>query len=466
MDFPLPAHIKKILSILTGRGFAAYVVGGAVRDRLLGRVPQDYDVATNATPREIGIAAREHDLKIIDKLGRLFGVTMLVVGENTVEVSTFRRESYGGDAHRPAKVVFCQTLGEDLARRDFTANAMAVGENGKLFDPYGGFRDIGQKCLRTVGDADKRFAEDGLRMFRACRFCAQLGFLPAPELLVGINKQKMRTHGLSLERVKAETEKLIVAAHPGIGLLMLAESGLAGEYCSFKAKGLRKTVGILPELPSAVASGKTANSGAGREEWLGVLTRVPAELILRWSALFYFLAANGRWREAPGREPPGCGKAAAAMAERTLGRFLYGNRFIRRASWLLCNYDKFTGCLRGNAGLLPDWLRAEAQSGYFRTNSDFVGAFSELLELSAALTEQHPGTRQDDDRFHRFSRQIAELAAATPVHTSDLAIGAADMDGYIPSGMTGVFLNRLLRKTQAGELANSRPELLEYLRRL
>ncbi|MDR2006243.1 MAG: metal-dependent phosphohydrolase [Acidaminococcales bacterium] len=466
MDIALPAHIKKILSILAGRGFAAYVVGGAVRDRLLGVKPQDYDIATNAPPQEIGVIARENDLKIIDKLGNRFGVTMLVIDKIPVEISAFRREWYGGDAHRPEKVVFCQTLEEDLARRDFTVNAMAVGADGELFDPHGGRLDIERKCLRTVGNADERFAEDALRMFRACRFCAQLGFLPAPELRAGINRQKMRTRGLSLERVKNEIEKLLTAAHPGIGLLMLAESGLAGECCSLKLKGKLKLTAILPELQNIVVIRETEKNEAGRDVCLNPLTRVSAELTLRWPALFYAIAYVGRQDKAPEHAPACRGKAAAAMAEQVLSRLLYSSKNIRRVSWLLRNYEKFIVCLRGNDGQITDWLRTEAQSGYFRLNSDLADAFSKLRELCAAFIEQYHRGEQEAALFQRFSQRLAEKVKAMPVHTSDLAIGAADTDGRIPSGMTGDFLNRLLRKTQAGELANSRPALLEYLHRL
>ncbi|MDR3349592.1 MAG: CCA tRNA nucleotidyltransferase [Acidaminococcales bacterium] len=461
MNLPLPAHIKKILGILAGQGFAAYVVGGAVRDCLLGAQPQDYDIATNAAPQEIGIIARANGLKIIDKMVNRFGVTMLVIDKATVEISSFRREWYGADAHRPEKVVFCQTLEEDLARRDFTINAMAVGADGELSDPYGGRLDMAQKCLRTVGNADERFAEDALRMFRACRFCARLGFLPAPELMAGINRQRKRTHGLSLERVKSEIEKILAAAHPDIGLQMLAESGLADEHCSFRRRGERKLAAILPELQNAAVR-ETEKTDAGRDARLRPLTRVPAELSVRWAALFCAVTSAGR-EKAPENTPGDCGKIAAAMAEHALNRFLYGSKFIRRVSWLLRNYGNFALCLRAGDGQITDWLRTEAQSGYFRLNSDFTDAFSQLRELCAAFMSKHYESGQEAALFRQFSQRLAEKAKAMPVHTSELAIGPADMDGCMPSGMTGDFLNRLLRKTQTGELKNSRPELLQHL---
>ena len=465
MDFPLPDHIKKIMVILTGRGFAAYVVGGAVRDWFLGVTPHDYDVATDATPEEIGAIAKELDLKIVDKLGNLFGVIILAVDKNPVEIGTFRKEHYGADAHRPEKVVFCRTLAEDLNRRDFTINAMAVGEGGEVIDPYGGRTDIEQKRLRTVGDADERFAEDGLRMFRACRFCARLGFLPAPELLEGIKSQRKRAWGLSLERVKSEMEKLLTAAYPGIGLLMLAESDLAGECCSFKLKGGRKRAAILPELRNISLPREMGNGNVGREYCLNAMARVPNELTLRWAALFYLVVGSGRPAQAPPQDGRArCGQMAAAMAERVLSRFLYGDKFIRRVFWLLNNCDKFTLYLRGKPGFAADWLRVEAQSGYFRANSDLAGAFSQLCALYAVFAEQY-SEEEDVARLRQFSAQLAELSKAMPVHTSDLAIGAADTEGYIAGGMTGVCLNSLLRKTQAGELANSRSELLAYMRR-
>ena len=178
MQKRFPSYVLKTLDILRDAGYEAYVVGGAVRDLLLGLEPGDYDIATSARPEQIVAVLRKAGYTLAEKLGENFGVVAAVTEGHAMEVATFRNEryAYGKDAHRPAEVWYCDTLREDLSRRDFTVNAMAMDAAGNLYDFYGGQKDLDAKLLRTVGDPKKRFAEDALRMYRACRFVAQLGF--------------------------------------------------------------------------------------------------------------------------------------------------------------------------------------------------------------------------------------------------------------------------------------------------
>ena len=173
-----PAYVLKTLKILNAAGYEAYVVGGAVRDMLLGIEPGDYDITTNAHPEQIAAILRTAGYTLAEKLGENFGVMVAVTEGHALEIATFRNEryAYGQDAHRPAEVWYCDTLEEDLSRRDFTVNAMAMDRNGTLYDFHNGQQDLKAKLLRTVGDSKKRFAEDALRMYRACRFVAQLDF--------------------------------------------------------------------------------------------------------------------------------------------------------------------------------------------------------------------------------------------------------------------------------------------------
>ena len=173
-----PAYVIKTLNILNAAGFEAYVVGGAVRDLLLGLEPGDYDITTNARPEQVAAILGSAGYTLAEKLGDNFGVVVAVTEGHALEIATFRNEryAYGQDAHRPAEVWYCDTLKEDLSRRDFTVNAMAMDSSGKLYDFFGGREDLKEKLLRTVGDPKKRFAEDSLRMYRACRFVAQLDF--------------------------------------------------------------------------------------------------------------------------------------------------------------------------------------------------------------------------------------------------------------------------------------------------
>ena len=178
MQTIFPDYVTKTLNILNAAGYEAYVVGGAVRDLLRGLEPGDYDIATNGRPEQIAAVLRNAGYLLAEKLGENFGVVVAVTEGRSLEIATFRNEryAYGQDAHRPAEVWFCDTLKEDLSRRDFTVNAMAMDSRGNLYDYYGGQKDLEAKVIRTVGDPRKRFAEDALRMYRACRFVAQLGF--------------------------------------------------------------------------------------------------------------------------------------------------------------------------------------------------------------------------------------------------------------------------------------------------
>ena len=178
MQIQFPDYVTKTLNILNAAGYEAYVVGGAVRDLLLGLEPGDYDIATNGRPEQIAAVLRNAGYLLAEKLGENFGVVVAVTEGRSLEIATFRNERYvyGLDAHRPAEVWFCDTLKEDLSRRDFTVNAMAMDSRGNLYDYYGGQKDLEAKVIRTVGDPRKRFAEDALRMYRACRFVAQLDF--------------------------------------------------------------------------------------------------------------------------------------------------------------------------------------------------------------------------------------------------------------------------------------------------
>ena len=178
MQNRFPPYVLKTLQILNDAGFEAYVVGGAVRDLLLGIEPGDYDITTNARPEQIAAVLRSAGYTLAEKLGENFGVVVAVTEGHALEIATFRNERYvyGQDAHRPAEVWYCDTLKEDLSRRDFTVNAMAMDCQGKLYDFFGGQADLKAKLLRTAGDPKQRFAEDALRMYRACRFVAQLNF--------------------------------------------------------------------------------------------------------------------------------------------------------------------------------------------------------------------------------------------------------------------------------------------------
>ena len=207
--WPIPEGVQHCLDILRKAGCAAHPVGGCVRDLLLGRTPGDYDVCTSAYPEQV-MGLFEHTVPT----GIQHGTVTVLTEDGPVEVTTFRREGGYADGRHPDGVTFDVGLTQDLARRDFTINAMALGPEGEVVDPFDGRDDLNAGIIRCVGEPDRRFAEDALRMLRAVRFAAQLGFAIAPETEEAIRRNAGRMARVSGERIKAELEKILLSPHP------------------------------------------------------------------------------------------------------------------------------------------------------------------------------------------------------------------------------------------------------------
>lgn len=426
MNLAIPDYVKKTLVMLEDNGYSAYVVGGAVRDFFLGLEPKDFDVTTNATPEQLFALAKKYNYKVIENLGHNFGVVMLVVNGQALEIGTFRGEVYGEDAHRPEQVVFCQNIKEDLSRRDFTINAMAVDKNGNLVDPYNGLVDLKNKVLKTVGDAERRFAEDGLRMFRACRFCSRYAFIPDEKLFLAIKNQLPRVRGLSMERVRTELENILVSSYINTGLNMLITSGLAKESCQIKLSGKVKSIDILPELEEVFKS-----KIIDWQQVNNIFVLVPKDLTLRWAMLLYIIFVV---------------KAKDFAVTDILKRFNYNERFVRRINWLVENLDDFIGLKRNKSVIVKEWLRKQAQSKVFTKNSELVEAIEQLVELSCVMMIK-VNTKEYDS--------IIKFVEKLPVHTSDLAITGKEV-GEILLGekSLGDCMKYLLLKVQEGEVEN------------
>ena len=240
--WPIPAGVGGCLDTLRRTGHAAYPVGGCVRDLLLGRTPGDFDVCTDARPERV-MELFPHTVPT----GLRHGTVTVRTEDGPVEVTTFRREAGYADGRHPDAVDFDATLAEDLARRDFTVNAMALDENGMVIDRYGGQMDLFRNVIRCVGDPDRRFAEDALRMLRAVRFAAQLGFSIEKGTLDAIRRSARRAEKLSGERIKAELEKILLSPRPE----------LAGELLRL---GLLATWGGVQTVPACWRSGRSRRS--------------------------------------------------------------------------------------------------------------------------------------------------------------------------------------------------------------
>ncbi len=216
-------------------GHSLALVGGPVRDALLGRPNADLDLTTSARPDDIERLVKGWADAVWD-IGRDFGTIGCRKGDWTVEITTYRSESYDPSSRHP-DVVFGDTLAGDLGRRDFTVNAMAIALPGRGFeDPYAGIVDLAHGVLRTPGTPEESFSDDPLRMMRAARFAAQLGFDVAPEVVAAMTAMAERIEIISAERVRDELVKLVCAPHPRRGLTLLVRTGLAAR--------------VLPELPA------------------------------------------------------------------------------------------------------------------------------------------------------------------------------------------------------------------------
>jgi len=244
-----------------------YLVGGSVRDLLMGRPCEDYDFATSRTPDEVEAAVRASGRRPY-LVGKRFGTVAFKIERHTVEVTTFRAESYTEGSRRP-DVRFLDDLREDLARRDFTVNAIAL-HGDEVIDPFGGRADIDARLVRAVGDASERFAEDPLRLLRAARFAAQLGFAVEPMTRDAMRDNAARILSVASERRASELDKLLVGPAAAAGMRLLCDTGL-----------LRY---LLPEL-------QPLSEGAAWGPTLAAVQAARAEPAARWAALLSDVSA-------------------------------------------------------------------------------------------------------------------------------------------------------------------------------
>ena len=228
MEITIPEDVKVIITMIEHSGHEAYVVGGCVRDILMGREPDDWDITTSATPEEI----KRIFVKTVDT-GIKHGTVTVIVRGNGYEVTTYRIDGDYADGRHPQNVRFTRSLREDLKRRDFTINAIAYNEKNGIKDEFGGIADLERHLIKAVGDPFERFTEDALRMLRAIRFSAQLGFNIDGNTYNAICAMSDLIKNVSIERVQAELTKTLLSPHPEL-VTEFQETGLFIE--------------ILPEL--------------------------------------------------------------------------------------------------------------------------------------------------------------------------------------------------------------------------
>lgn len=311
-----PAWLTKLAGFWRENGHQLHAVGGAIRDQLLGRPVGEWDLTTDATPPETTMLLKKFGATAINLVGEQFGTVMAEFNSEKIEVTTYRSEKYDPDSRQPA-VSFGQNILEDLSRRDFTINAIAYEPlSGQLLDPHHGQADLEAKIIRAVGDPDSRFREDPLRMLRAIRFAVQLGFTIDEATERAISSERERMGILSVERIRQEIDKLLLAKQPSVGVRMLVESGLINY--------------ILPELLASIdLEFDPAEHKDIYQHILQVLDNSPAKLELRWCALLHDIA-KPLTRKKIGNEYHFLGHevVGSRMAKDILRRLKYSTDFI------------------------------------------------------------------------------------------------------------------------------------------
>ena len=269
MKIQLPEKVHQIITTLQSHGYEAYAVGGCVRDSILGRKPEDWDITTSATPLETkALFAKTFDT------GIEHGTITVLLEREGFEVTTYRIDGEYEDSRHPKEVRFTRSLSEDLLRRDFTINAMAYNEQDGLVDRFGGMQDLENGVIRCVGNAKERFSEDALRMMRAVRFSAQLGFEIEEETRDAVRLLTPTLKNISAERIQAELVKLLISPHPE-RLREAYELGITRE--------------VLPEFDAMMCTEQETphhcyNVG---EHTLHALESIDSDKVLRLTMLFH-----------------------------------------------------------------------------------------------------------------------------------------------------------------------------------
>jgi tRNA nucleotidyltransferase (CCA-adding enzyme) len=435
LSIQVPSTVSALMERLWVHGHAAYVVGGSVRDSLLGRPAQDWDLATDARPdRLLAVfpgAVYENQ----------FGTVAIREGDATHEVTTFRTDHEYADFRRPHRVEFGDDIRLDLARRDFTVNAVAWGREAgaaasSLVDPFGGVVDIERRTLRAVGDPGARFGEDALRMVRAVRLAAVLDLTIEPATLAAIRDQAGLAAHISGERVSAELEKLLAAPRPSIGLRLMADTGLLEV--------------LLPEL--AGQRGIPQNKIEGEDLLTHTLRSVDAapasRPVVRLAALLHDVGKPSTVDDGPFR---GHEVVGAEMAEKLLER-LHKPKAATERVVRLVRHHMFTYELT--------WGDAGVRRFIQRVGIDAVDDLFALREAdnvgSGVPAEAH---WLDELR----ARVEAELAASVVLDRSRLAVHGDDLIAELglPAGpRLGRILDELLERVIAEPRLNDRATLL------
>ncbi|NLC04057.1 MAG: CCA tRNA nucleotidyltransferase, partial [Tissierellia bacterium] len=219
----IPDYVLRIIKKLENHGYEAFLVGGCLRDIMLGKEPTDFDITTNALPDNI--EEMFSDFRTVN-IGKEFGTIIVVQEEGNIEITTYRIESEYRDGRRPSKVLFSNNIIEDLSRRDFTINSMAYNKNIGIIDPYNGREDLDEKIIRSVGNPKLRFKEDHLRILRGIRFATELEFQIEEETFQAMKEESQSLKNISIERIYNEFIKILLSNIPSRGINLMLDMGI------------------------------------------------------------------------------------------------------------------------------------------------------------------------------------------------------------------------------------------------
>jgi len=430
----IPHTIRQLLTAFYTAGYDAVLVGGCVRDLFMGHAPADYDIATSALPDEVIALFSGH----CKSVGKAFGTVIVPYPGGDAEVTTYREEADYADGRHPNVVRFTTDLTKDLARRDFTMNAMAWHPDRGITDPFGGQEDIRKKRLCAVGDPNRRLQEDALRILRGVRFAARFGLKPDAAFLQAAAQEAARLKNISAERVFSETERMLTGQKPSTAFYLLEETGALAE--------------LFPELQIMVGFDQETpfHHLDLMAHTLCVTDRVAPEIHLRWAALLHdagkpaakFYDENGQARYY------GHDKQSVEVAKRLLERLRAPNERIGIVCALIGHHMANT-----NPYTKKSVKKLLRKIGRERLEQLFL-----LQEADCACASNQGAGHVQEGRA--LLQEI--LAAKEPFSTKQLAVNGRDLIGIgIPEGpMIGYFLQRALAYTEEHPDKNHRQLLL------
>lgn len=447
MNFQIPEKVNYIIDELMQHGFEAYAVGGCVRDMVLGREPEDWDITTSATPLEVKKLFR----RTVDT-GIVHGTVTVLLDKDHFEVTTYRLDGEYEDNRHPKEVSFTSSLSEDLKRRDFTINAMAYNEKEGFVDLFGGMEDIKKRIIRCVGSAGERFDEDALRILRAVRFSAQLDFSIEDETMKAIMEKAVHLKNISAERIRVELTKLLLSDHPD-RLRTLYDVGI--------------TSVILPEFDVMMATDQKNihhiyNVGEHTVrtvcEVAGPLSEKRYETskrtVLRWAMLLHDIGKPGSISTGKDGQNHFYGhqEKGALTAKNILKRLKFDNDTLDTVVHLIRWHDyRFV--------LTPSGMRRAAS----KIGKDYMEL---LFEVNRADTSaKNPEyTKEKYERLEQAKKLYDDILARREcVSLKELDINGKDLiaAGLKPGRELGETLNRLLEAVIENPQLNHKDTLLE-----